>query len=67
MRADQGEAILVRIHVLKRHLPTADLVAEVALRAILPPMNVGMAVLAIATNVGEHGMYVALLTSDACM
>ncbi|HXY02128.1 MAG TPA: hypothetical protein VEI49_01065 [Terriglobales bacterium] len=63
MRPDQRETVLVCIDVLERDLPTAHAVAEIALCAISPSMNVGVTVLAVAANVGEHRMNVAFLAT----
>ena len=51
MRADQGEAILVLVDGMYRHLPTVHLVAHVALRSVATAMNVRMAVLALSSNI----------------
>lgn len=61
MSADEREAVLVFIHVMHRNLPTVHPVAHVALRTVPAAMNVGMAILAIRTYVGEHRVDVAFL------
>lgn len=64
MGADQRKAVLVRVNVFERHLPTADLVAEVALCPVSSTVNVGMAILTVTANTSEHGMGVAFRASD---
>jgi len=65
MRADEWKSILVRVDVSQRNLPPAHSVAEVALRAVLPAMNVGVTILAIAAHVGKHRIGVALLAGNS--
>ena len=61
MSADQGKAVLMFVDVMDRHLPAAVTVAQVTLRSIFPPVNVGVAVLASLTNVGKSQVDVAIL------
>jgi hypothetical protein len=51
------------IDVVHRNCPTVGGVTQVALRAILPPMNVGVTVLALLTCIRKHRINVALLAS----
>jgi hypothetical protein len=60
VRAQQGEAVLVLLDLLRRDLPALHRVAMVALRSHLAPMDVGMAVRAFVAHVGEHQAGVAL-------
>jgi hypothetical protein len=61
VRADQGKAVLMFVDVMDRHLPAAVTVAQVTLRSIFPPVNVGVAVLALLTDVGKGQVDVAIL------
>jgi hypothetical protein len=61
MRADQRKTILMRVDVLERNLPPVYAVAEIALCSVLPAMKVGVTILAIAANVREHRIEMALL------
>jgi hypothetical protein len=58
---DQWKAILMFVDGMNRDLPATDPVAEVALRPVLPPVQVGMAVLAVGADVGEYRIIVAVL------
>ena len=48
---------------VNRNLPAVHPVAKVALDSVLAAMQVGVAVLAIAADVGEHPVDVAFLTA----
>lgn len=65
VRANQGKTILMLTDGVDRDLPSALPVAEVALRAILPPVQIGVAILAILPNVGEDRVDVAILASHS--
>ena len=43
------------------NLPAIDPMAKFTLRPVLPPVKIGMAILAIAAHVGEHRIDVAFL------
>jgi len=63
--ADQRKTILMFVDRLDQNLPAADAVAEVAFRAIFPPVNVGMTILAIAAQVSEYRVDVTFLACHA--
>lgn len=58
--SEQREAILVILHLLDGNLPSLHRVAVRAVRAHFILMDVGVAVLAVLTYVGEDGSYVTL-------
>jgi hypothetical protein len=60
---DQGKAILMLVNGMNGNLPAIHAVAKVALRAILAPMDIGVAVLAIGADVGKHWIDVAFLAA----
>lgn len=60
MRSEKRETILVILDLLRSDLPAEDGVALGTIRAHFPPVNVGVAVLAIFANVSEDGFEVAL-------
>lgn len=64
VRAQQREAILVIFHLLDGDIPALNRVALRAVRAHLPLVNVGMAVLAIPAYIGENWFYMALDALD---
>jgi hypothetical protein len=64
VRPDQRESVLMLIDVVDRHLPAGVAVAQIALSGILAAMNVGVAVLALITDPGEHEISVAVLTTN---
>jgi len=64
VRADERKAVLVFVDVMHRHCPAVDVVAQVALGTILASMNVGVAVLALRTSIGEYGVDVTLLARN---
>jgi hypothetical protein len=59
--ANQREAVLMLVDIVKRNFPAADAMTESALRTIPPPMNVGVTILAITANVGENRTGMAFL------
>jgi len=61
----QRETIVVLLHIFNRDAPSADGVALLAIRAQLTLVNIGVAVLAALTDVGENHLYVTLDASDA--
>ena len=63
--AGQRETIVVLLHIFNRDGPSADGVALLAIRAQLTLVNIGMAVLAALTDVGENHLHVTLDASDA--
>lgn len=60
VRADQRKTILVLVDVMDRHLPAVCVVAQLALRAVLAPMQIRMAVLAFVRSIGEFKIRVAV-------
>src|ERR1700741_3132933 len=54
MRSSQRKAVVVLLHLSNRDLPSPDGVALRAIRTQLPPMNVGVAILATLSNIGEN-------------
>ena len=54
MRPDEGEAILVLINVVNGDLPSRVAMAHIALRAVLAPVDIGVAILALLAYVGEY-------------
>lgn len=54
MRSSQRKAVVVLLHLPNRDLPSPDGVALRAIRTQLPPMNVGVAILATLSNIGEN-------------
>jgi len=64
MRSSQGEAVVVLLDLLDRDLPAADRVTLLAIRSELSFVDVGVAVLATLSDVGEDRLDVALHTSD---
>jgi hypothetical protein len=61
----QRETIVMLLHIFNRDAPSADGVALLAIRAQLTLVNIGVAVLAALTDVGENHLYVTLDASDA--
>ena len=59
----QGEAIVVLFHVFDRDLPSPYRVTLLAIRAQLPLVNIGVAVLAALADIGKDRFDVALRTS----
>ena len=60
VRSSQREAVVMLLNVLDRDLPSTDGVALLAVGAELALMNVGMAVLAALSDVGENHFDVTL-------
>lgn len=67
MGAEQRETILVLLDLLHRHLPSLDRVALFAGGSELAFVDVGMAVSAPLSNVGEDRLDVALRASHVLM
>ena len=67
VRAKQRESVVVLLHLLNRDLPSAHSVALFAVRAHLPLVNVGMAVLAGFADAGKDRLHVALCAGDGSM
>jgi len=63
VRTNQRKPVLMFIDRVNRHLPTIDLVAQVAFSAILPAMNVGMAILATLSHIAKQGSSMAFLAT----
>ena len=49
------------IDVVDRNLPAIDSMAEIALRAVFSAVQVGVTILALPADVGEHGIDMTLL------
>ena len=64
VRPSQRETIIVLLNLLDRNRPAAHRMALLAIRAQLPLVNVGMAVLAALPNICEYELDVALHASD---
>lgn len=60
MRAGQREAVVVLLNLRDRNLPSTDGVTLLAVRAQLPAMNVGVAILAALADIAEHRFHMAL-------
>jgi hypothetical protein len=60
MCADEREAVLVLIDVVDRNLPAGIAMADVALRAVFAPVNVGMAILALLAYIREYKISVTV-------
>ena len=56
----QREAIVVLLHIFNSDSPSANRVALLAIRAQLTLVNVGMAILAALTDIGENHLHVTL-------
>jgi len=54
------EAVVVILDLLHRHIPSADRVALFAVGSQLPPVNIGVAILAALAHVAEHHLFVTL-------
>lgn len=54
------EAVVVILDLLHRHIPSADRVALFAVGSQLPPVNIGVAILAARADVAEHHLFVTL-------
>ena len=67
MRTNQGKTILMLVDVVHRHLPAVDPMAEVALRPVLAPMDVGVAILTLPADIGENAIHVTLLARNVLM
>src|ERR1700693_4098134 len=67
MGADQRETVLVLVDGMNGHFPAVDSVAEVALRSILPSVQIGVAILAVAPYVGKRRIDVTLLARHSGM
>ena len=67
VRPNQREAILVLVDVVDRDLPPCIAMAQVALRAVLAPMNIRVAVLALVASLREHQVGVTIRAADLRM
>ncbi len=67
MRSGEREAVIVLLNLLHRDLPSADSVTLFAVGSQLPPVNIGVAVLAALPHVGEDRLHVALNAGDGLM
>jgi hypothetical protein len=67
MSTDQRKSILMLIDVVNGNLPTIGVVAEVTLGAILAPMQIGVAVLALDGGVAEIEILVAIDALHFCV
>ena len=56
----EREAVVVILDLLHRHIPSADRVALFAVGSQLPPVNIGVAILAALAHVAEHHLFVTL-------
>ena len=62
--AGQWKAVVVLLYISNRNLPAANRVALLAICSQLALVNVGMAILAVFSDVGENGPGVALGTRN---
>jgi len=60
VRAGQGKAVVMLLHLLDRDLPPANRVALFTVGSKLPLVNIGMAVLAALANTAEHRFHMTL-------
>ena len=67
MRPDEGEAILVLINVVNGDLPSRVAMAHIALRAVLAPVDIGVAILALLAYVGEYQVGMTVRAGDFAM
>jgi hypothetical protein len=67
MRTDQRETVLMLIDVVNRNLPAIDAMAEIALGAVFSAMQVGVTILALPADIGEHGIDMAFLAEHLGM
>jgi hypothetical protein len=56
--AGKRESVVMLLHILDRHLPSAHRVALLAIRSQLTPVNICVAVLAALADVGENHLHV---------
>jgi hypothetical protein len=54
VRSDEREAVLVLIDVVNGDLPSRVAMAHIALRPVLAPVDIGVAILALLAYVGEY-------------
>ena len=64
VRADERKTILVLVDVMDRYLPAVCVVAQLALRAVLAPMQIGMTVLTLVRSISEFQIRVAVAACD---
>ena len=64
VRPNQRETILVLIDVVDRNLPASIAVASVTLRGVPPPVDIGVAVLALVVRLGEDQVGMAIRAAD---
>lgn len=67
MRARQGKAIVVLLHLADGDLPSPNCMALLAVRPQLALMDVGMAILTPLSNVGKYGPDVTFGARDGRM
>lgn len=67
VRSDQGKPVLMLVDVVHRNCPAVDVVAQIALRAVLSSVNVGVTILALLTRVRENRINVTLLACNLGM
>ena len=67
VRANEREPVLMLVDVVHRDLPAVDAVAQIALRSILPAMDIGVAILAVPAGIRENRIDVTLLAGHAGM
>lgn len=60
MRSSERKAIIVLLHLLNGNRPSLHRVTLLTIRAELPLVNIGMAILASLPHIREHGLDVAL-------
>src|SRR5262249_39755553 len=61
MSTDQREAVLMFVDVVDGDLPAVHALADVALRSVLPAVQVRMAILALLAKVAEDGIKMTFL------
>lgn len=65
--ADQRKAILMFIDIVNGNLPAIGIVTQLALCPVLPPVQVGVTVLALQWCVAENKILVAIGTLHLCV
>ena len=60
VRSGKREAIVMLLDLLHADLPSLDRVALLAVRSQLPPVDIGMTILAALPDIRKHRLHVAL-------
>jgi hypothetical protein len=65
--ADKWKAILMLVDAMDRNLPAVAVVAQLAFRTILAPMQIGVTVLALVGSIGEFEIGMAVAACHSCV